>query len=461
MTFIQQLSLLIFLGFYTTSLFAANNDSNHDQVKLSIGSGKLVNLKRNAKAVMIANETIANFQLPAPDKLYLMGVAPGQTDLTVLDINRSIIYQAKIHVSVDAKMMSDVLLSVFPNEKNVSLVVATDKIIVRGKVRSPRTAASIIELLQGYVKDEDAIINQLEVTMPTQVHVQLRLAEMSRTVSNRLGIRWGTNQITLVPNPSASAGGPAFLESSTFITDKASILRDNLFGGPTGIGAGSRVGGILEALNTRGLAKVLAEPSLTAMSGESASFLAGGEFPIPVYDGRDRIVVNYKQFGVLLEVSPTVLDDGRISIKITPEVSSLDFQSSVNAAGISLPTLKTRRADTTVELASGQSFVLAGLLRNDDINNYSELPFLADIPILGALFRSNDFQSEKTELVVLATAYLVEPNSADKFKLPTDNYSKPTALERMLFGRFNNKKSSAEAGKTTRSRLIGDNGFYY
>lgn len=414
-------------------------------VNMDAGKGRLINLSRNAKAVMIANDEIADFQLAAPDKLYLIAKIPGQTSLTVLDNKREVIYQATITVSANLQVMAELLNRIFPNEKDVHLSIALDKVIVRGKVRSPRTAENIISLLQGYVTKPEAVINQLQITMPTQVHVQLRLAEMSRTISNRLGIRWGSI------NPAGSI----------LIADRFSVVKKSI-SDTLGAGAGNQVAGILEALNTRGLAKLLAEPSLTAMSGESANFLAGGEFPIPVYDGRDRIVVTYKQFGVLLEVKPTVLDDGRISIKVIPEVSSLDFQSSINASGISLPTLKTRRAETTVELASGQSFVLAGLLRNDDINNFSELPFLADIPVLGALFRSNDFKREETELVVIATAYLVEPGRPGEFELPTDSFQRPSALERLLFGRFQHKNSGlSPKNKTYKTRLIGDNGFYY
>ncbi len=189
---------------------------------------------------------------------------------------------------------------------------------------------------------------------------------------------------------------------------------------------------------------ILAEPNLTATSGESANFLAGGEFPMPILNnntsGVSTYTIDYKQFGILLNITPTILDDGRINLKVTPEVSMLDFDTQINAQAINLPSLRTRRVDTTVELASGESFVLGGLLHQQDATEINKMPFLGDVPILGTLFRSTTFQRQESELVVIATAYLVEPGQENDYQTPLDNYRPATALERLLFGSLRSDK---------------------
>jgi pilus assembly protein CpaC len=220
---------------------------------------------------------------------------------------------------------------------------------------------------------------------------------------------------------------------------------------------------MLDALAKQGAARLLSEPNLTAMSGETASFLAGGEYPVPTSRTRDgTVLIQFKEYGVLLNITPTVLSDRRISLKIAPEVSSLDTANMVEINGLKIPGIKVRRAKTTVELASGESFMLGGLLMNDEYNSVSKFPLLGDIPILGSLFRSTAFSRKETELVIIAQAYLVEPSPEQRVMLPTDNYQPLSDFERLLNIRWQKDNHSAkESLETQTPRLLGDNGFYY
>ena len=226
---------------------------------------------------------------------------------------------------------------------------------------------------------------------------------------------------------------------------------------------GSNLTGMLDALATEGLVNILAEPNLTAMSGEAAAFLAGGEIPIPVPSADGTVAIEYRNFGVKLDVTPTILSADRISLRLRPEVSELSENIGVEVLGTRVPGITTRRAETTIELASGQSFALAGLLQSTETTRLSQFPFLADVPVIGALFRSDQFERQETELVIIATVYTVQPTSTRQYKLPNEGYQPYSTLERMLNGRIVRPRpatSGAEV-KPEAPRLLGENGFYY
>jgi pilus assembly protein CpaC len=284
----------------------------------------------------------------------------------------------------------------------------------------------------------DELVNQLVVTMPTQVNIRVRIAEVSRNVSNKLGIKWGSLQ----------AGMGSFLYTKAW--DVSS------WGKPT-------LGALVDALASDGTMSILAEPNLTAMSGEDASFLVGGEIPLPLIHG-DTATVEYKPFGVNLNFTPVVLGPDRISLRVSPEVSSVSVDNQTTLNGNTYPSFTSRRATTTIELASGQSFALGGLLQSSEIDQLQKLPGAGDIPILGGLFRSSEYQRKETELIIIATAYLVEPVRNDALPLPTDNLLPLSDLERLLA--IPRSRSKQVKGKDTYTdnrapRLLGDNGFYY
>jgi pilus assembly protein CpaC len=210
--------------------------------------------------------------------------------------------------------------------------------------------------------------------------------------------------------------------------------------------------GALDAGETMGLVTTLSEPNLTALSGETAEFLAGGEFPIPLSQGLGTTTIEYKKFGVSLAYSPTVLANGRISIRVRPEVSELSSQGAVTVGGFSIPGLTVRRAETTVELGSGQSFMIAGLMSNNAQSTYDKLPGAGDVPILGALFRSTNFRKGQTELVIIVTPYLVRPVSDNEIVLPTDGFQTPDMIEQWIGNKENNGDGSPRPGP----RAAGD-----
>nr|WP_275440526.1 hypothetical protein [Vibrio sp. Of7-15] len=285
--------------------------------------------------------------------------------------------------------------------------------------------------------------------MPNQVNLRVRIAEVSRNVSNQLGVKWADSSKHFSGGWSGSKGSPGVL---SFFDQQFSVTVD--------------------ALAENGLISVLAEPNLTALSGEFAKFLVGGEVALPLVLN-DTAAIEYKAYGVQLAFKPTVLGPNRISLVVAPEVSMISVDSSYQAGNILLPNFTTRKASTTIELASGQSFVLGGLLQSRDIEDMQKVPFLGDVPILGSLFRSSAFKREETELLIIATAYLVNPIRSDSFSLPTDGLLPPSDLERLLALPEKNARRALENQDGSESnlkmgisdnqqpRLLGDNGFYY
>jgi pilus assembly protein CpaC len=275
----------------------------------------------------------------------------------------------------------------------------------------------------------------------------VRVSEVARSLEERIGVDWasifggGSVNFGLLGGPAAFGGG-AFTGVLSIVTDGVDF---NLF---------------IDALKSEGLVSILAEPSLTAISGESASFLAGGEFPIPISQEEGVTTVEYKEFGVSLVFTPTLIGDGRISLKVAPEVSELDFSNSVEVGGFAVPALTVRRASTTVELSSGQSFAIAGLLQNTSSEDIDKLPFLGELPILGALFRSNTFLQGQSELVIIVTPYIVEPAARPSdLQVPTAGLAPPNEIERILRGEFQSPAAPHPEAFAAPTRLFGTAGF--
>jgi len=274
------------------------------------------------------------------------------------------------------------------------------------------------------------VVSRLRSATPLQVNLKVRIAEINRSLIKKIGV----NLLS-----SDSTGGTQFSINRGDITagTGGGFSVGNITGGTTLGLAGKILGldliGSLDLMENDGLVTTLAEPNLTALSGETASFLAGGEFPIPISQGNNAITIEYKQFGVGLAFTPVVLADGRISMRVRPEVSELSNEGSLRIGGFDVPALTTRRAETTVELGSGQSFMLAGLLRNANTNNIEKVPFLGSVPILGALFRSTSYRRSETELVIIVTPYLVRPVS-NQLALPVSGYRAPTDVQMNLEG---------------------------
>ncbi|NRA72409.1 MAG: type II and III secretion system protein family protein [Gammaproteobacteria bacterium] len=437
---------------------------------LTVNEGRLIQLPGKAKTVFVANEKIANYQIPAADKIFVLGKRAGSTNLYVLDARGRVIYEDKLRVQHDVKELSDQINQMYPDAR-ITPLSNNGQLILRGTVSTPIIANNILELAGSYMSnirydqnnDIVGLINQLTVTLPNQVNIRVRIAEVSRQVTTALGLR-GDNGFAGMQTNAWSVGGDK-ISSLNVNSALKKVIGSDIAGTINKI-FGLKLNShsiMLDALAQEGAAKLLAEPNLTALSGETATFLAGGEFPIPVSaNALGQVLVTYKKYGVQLNITPTVLSDRRISLQIEPEVSSLDANGGVSMNGITIPGIKVRRTKTTIELASGESFMLAGLLTNDETNNISKFPFLGDIPVLGALFRSTGFNRKETELVIIAEAYIVEPSRSDQLSLPTDHILPLSDLERLLNINWQHSDQTLPLIiSDDKPRLLGDNGFYY
>jgi pilus assembly protein CpaC len=382
--------------------------ANGDPISIEIGEGQLLRLDRGMASVFIANPGIADVSAKSDRLLYLFGKAVGTTTLFALDSNYNVIANIQVLVTHSLSRLQDSLDRLVPNG-SITASSVDGAIILEGTVETGSEAENARRLAARFIGEGGEIINRLAVTAPNQVNLRVRIAEVSREVINQFGFNWdvlydGAFQLGLQSFPPTAGVNAIF--------------------GAGNIGDVS-IDGLLDILADDDLVTILAEPNLTAVSGETASFLAGGEFPIPVSQDEDTITVQFKQFGVSLAFTPTLLGRGRVSMRVRPEVSQLSTAVQVVAGGLSIPSLTTRRAETTVELASGQSFAIAGLILDNTRQENQRIPGLSDLPILGALFESDRFQRNETELVIIVTPYIVRPVDADQLRTPLDPYRVP------------------------------------
>jgi len=424
--------------------------------KLNLISGKSTILKSTLpiKRVSIANPEVADFMLLSPHEIYLTGKTAGTTNLTLWQDNKVTgIYD--IAVAYDLSRLKRQVHDVLPEEADLQIFGTNDSITLTGRMINSTNLSKVTALANAYAP-KGKINNLVQVGGVHQVMLEVRVAEMARSTTKRLGINFNW------------VNGNDFGVS---LLGGLSQLSDNI---PTGSSFGLDVSpavnalfrfskgnstwtGIIDALREDGLVKVLAEPTLIALSGQTANFLAGGEFPIPVPGGggQGTVTIDYKEFGVGLNFTPTVLSKDVISINVQPEVSELDFSTAVSFSGFVIPGITTRRAATTIELGDGQTFAIAGLLRDTIKDSISKFPLLGDIPILGVLFRSQSFIKNETELIIIVTPHLVKPLNMAKQTLPTDNYIEPNDAEFYIEGRMEGR---AKGQPTVRGKLDGDFG---
>ena len=401
-----------------------------ETLNLSQGTGAMVRLSSPMSDVFVANEGIADVQVRSSTQLYVFGKGRGETTVYATGPNGRVVYAANVRVGNNISSVGEMLNLAMP-EANIQATPMNNLVLLTGTVSSPTDVEEAQRLVQAYVGEGTQVVSRLRSAVPLQVNLKVRIAEVNRSLIKEIGINLLTKDSsggTLFGIGRGNPGSIAGDGSATFRT---------ITGGTTLGLAGHILGldvlGSLDLLETDGLVTTLAEPNLTALSGETASFLAGGEFPIPVSQSLGSVSIEYKQYGVGLAFTPIVLADGRISMRVRPEVSELSNEGALKLNGFDVPAITTRRAETTVELGSGQSFMLAGLLRNANTNNIEKAPFLGDIPILGALFRSTKYRRSETELVIIVTPYLVRPVS-DQLASPTDGYRTPTDAQRVFLG---------------------------
>lgn len=413
----------------------------------------------------IANASIADISTLSDRTIYVLGKAPGRTTLTLLAQDGKLITNVEVRVTPDISELKERLREVLPGEP-IEVRAANDGIVLSGIVSSPDRLDRALDLAQRYAPQR--VSNLMSVGGSQQVMLKVRFAEMNRSVSKNLssslaiggshdggsvGYQAGTGTLSSDANLSAVFDG----DSTTSVA--SSRTREGVFSFGMGTG-GVEFEILLEALETKGFVRTLAEPNLTALSGQSAEFLAGGEYPIPVTDGDGGITIEYKPFGIQLAFTPRVVGDN-INLSLNAAVSGVDTTTTFSDGTFTVNGFSTRKTSTTVEMRDGESFAIAGLLADDFTSLKGQVPWLGDIPVIGALFRSSSYDRDQTELVIIITAHLVTPTRGEALALPTDRVRLPTEKELFLFGDVSKKRGpkSGPAGEVARQDFSGSYGY--
>ncbi len=432
---------------------------------LSVGRGQLVSVGGTMADVFVANDQIADVQLKSQRQLYIFGKSGGTTTVYASNAAGDIIWSANIRVGSNIDSVDQMLALAMPEAKIAVATMGSNTVLLTGTVAAPEDAAEAQRLVEAFMGSDTNVISRLKTATPLQVSLRVRIAEVSRNFTRSIGVNLSTVDATGGFRFGIGQGRAPFQQIVPSFIDPATGQRvtaplavgQNLSGvgynltnqntnGSTLAGIGRFLGldlnGALDLAEQDGLVTTLAEPNLVALSGETASFLAGGEFPIIATSGLNGSQVSFKKFGVSLSYTPVVLANGRISLRVKPEVSEISSLSVV-LSGSTTPSLSTRMAETTVELGSGQSFMIAGLMQNNSVNNIEKAPGLGDVPILGNLFRSSNFRRGETELVIVVTPYLVKPIEEKDVQLPTDGFQSPTEVQRLLGNRVTDGQTGA------------------
>jgi pilus assembly protein CpaC len=439
------------------------NAQKPERLQLVVGKSIILKSDRPAKRVSIADPAIADFVLISPYEIYVTGKSSGVTNLTLWQ-NKKIFAIYDLEVSYDVSRLKQRLHEALPGERDLRVIATHDSITLAGKISNTANLSQAMALARTYAP-EGKVTNLIEVGGVHQVMLEVRVAEMARSLVRRFGVNF--NYVKGGQFGVSTLGGLSEvvnpLDANIVTQDASGVGSPVQFLVSPAVNAlfrfksnGANWTGFIDALKQDGLAKILAEPTLVSLSGQTANFLAGGEFPIPVPQGLGTVAIEYKPFGVGLSFTPTVLSENKIAIKVEPEVSELDFSTAVQFQGFVVPGLSTRKASTMVELADGQSFAIAGLLRENIRDVLNKFPLLGDIPVLGALFRSRGFQKNETELIIIATPHLVKPLNMEKQTLPTDYYKEPDDTEFYILGFMEGSEGSSPA--TTKGTLDGDFG---
>ena len=457
---------------------AQQTDRPTRSVTLSVGRGEQVNLPSSISDVFVADPNVADVQVTNPRQIYLFGKASGETTFYATNAAGKTVYSAIIRVGRNIETIDQMLQLAMP-EASLQTNSLNGVTLLTGTVANPEDAAEAERLVQAFIGDTSTVVSRIRTKTPLQVMLRVRIAEVSRSLAKEIngnlatrdtsggflfGLSRGRDFVNIgnsidtssLPKLDASAqfGLPAGSLSLPFnpatgqFVTSGTDYKFNIPSGTNVLQAAGRLFGLdvaaaLDLSESAGLISTLAEPNLTTVSGETAEFLAGGEFPIPISNGLGSTSVEFRNYGVQLQYTPTVLANGRISLRVRPEVSDISSVGAVRFGGTEIPAIITRRAETTVELGSGQSFMIAGLLSNSSTSSVEKLPGAGDIPILGNLFKSNGWKRNETELMIIVTPYLVEPVSDHEIALPTDGFQSPNDAQRLLLNQQSDGVSGA------------------
>ena len=425
-------ALLLAAAVFTAGLGGAapaRADGPAREIVVGAGKSQVIELPSPYVDVMVADPKIADVMPLNTRSIYVVGKAMGATSVNVYGPGKQTIASLNIQVAPDIESFKARLHEILPAERSIAVRTANQSIILSGVASSPSVLHNAVTLAESYAPGK--VVNMLGVEGSQQVMLSVRFVEMQRTTAKNLRLNLETNTSHL--------GNIAVQTGDTILNNTGGVL--DTFGKLSALittGSGN-LQILFDALETKGLVKTLAEPNLVAMSGETASFLAGGEFPVPVATTPTTlgtpatITVDFKQFGIALAFTPTILSDGLVNLAVNPEVSAIDPTVSVSVGGLKIPGLKVRRARTTIELRDGESFTIAGLLTDDYQNSIRQYPFIGDVPVLGTLFRSTGFQHDETELVIVVTPHIVTPHRSASVT-PADQFVPPSDFELFLLG---------------------------
>jgi len=467
--FLFPIGVLLVISFFTNHTLGWAADLTYQvlktkkpqKVELVAGTSVVIEVPIAIKRASIANTEVADTRVLSNKHVYVIGKTIGVTNLTLWDKKNGRVFAVlDLNVRPDVSRLKAHLHKVLPGEKNVSVSAAHDSLTIWGTVSGPVIVQQVLDIAEPYAPKK--IVNLLTVGGVQQVMLEVRIAEMSRELSKRLGFNWTSLN---------SAGDGIFVNKlnnlAQIVPSDAAVISPLVPGNisPFGLALNQAVNvvlrfqtgsitttGFIDALKQSGLVKILAEPTLVALNGQEASFLAGGEFPFPVPQNFNTTTIKFKKFGVGLSFRPTILGNNRISIEVAPEVSELDFQNAITIQGFTIPSITTRRVKTVVELKDGQSFAIGGLIRENVREQISKFPLLGDIPILGALFRSSSFLKSETELVIIVTVHIIKSLDVVKQTVPTDFFVEPSDYEFFIEGKMEGPRQSRD-GKASVTSL--------
>lgn len=446
---------VLYIAMMLVVLFAAQ--ARAEVVNVGLNRAELVGLKSPMAEVVVANPEIADIVVHGDDKISVIGKEIGSTNMRFFDAKNQLIRELDIIVGYDIPAIRRALKKFFP-EDNISVDTINNSIAVSGVVPDAQAASRAMQIVYEFVKqsrkdaaaDEDlsekdnrfpGIVNLLTVNSGQQVMLKVRIGEVKRTALKQLGISLLNNKSGDFVFGSNRGAAGIFDDITTDAVEAGTYkIPETFFNAIIGHGQGSAM---IEALERDGVFKVLAEPNLTTVSGETASFLAGGEFPIRSVSQDGAVDISFKQYGVSLAFTPYVLSQNRVRLLVAPELSEIDnSEDSPQVEGASA--LTTRKATTTVELAPGEAFMIAGLIRDTLNSSIDEVPGIAEVPILSALMRSTSYQRQETELVISVTPYLVDPVVANEIRLPIDEFREPSVMEMFFYGALGSMGNDAD-----------------
>ena len=383
----------------------------NNTITVMLGKAEMINIGGEVADVLVANPSVVDVMAVKSSRLYVVGSSLGDTNIMALDANGDVIRKINIHVQMDTERLQDMIGELYPDE-DVQIRALTDQLILTGNVSNPSVANKITDLVGSYAGEiqeiddrpiNEIIVNMMNVRGEQQVMLRVRIVEASRSALKDLGLNLQSLSGANIGNVTGALGSATGLGLSGPIQLGSALL--NYSSGTFG-----NLGFLAQALEQEGIISTLAEPTLTAISGEQAGFLAGGEFPIPTQlDQNGNLVYEFKPFGVSLNFKPVVMSENRISLQLTTEVSTTSFDQNLQLNGINVPTFNVRRAETNVELPSGGTLMIAGLIKSESISGLTQIPGIGDVPIIGDLIKSDTFKRNESEIIVMVTPYLVKP----------------------------------------------------